>query len=385
MIDLDLAYDEYVMLENDDVEWMTEEKKPLKQLTLTNQKLYCVYKKSNGAFKRSSTEIESFPLSDIAVVDGHSIIEQIGYEGYKCLRIQFRTGQEIFAFQNSPKKTIQEWKDAINNLLGTPEEKPEPKKRGLFHFFSDKTPAKNTAVSAPRKPEQEQPAGPYCMNCGTRIPAGAKFCPSCGTRVGTYEQDQNPQNQKHADGTPSDARTETGTYKTRQQEYVGKVFKCPNCGNIVNISDAICPACGFHLTDKRAIYSAYDFQQELMRVQMTRREHKRSFWDPSGHPMDAVDKETIALIRAYPIPNTIDDLVEFFHLAVANIDVDKSKKSVFNSEGWSGEDRERDISNAWVAKMKSIYTKAEMFFPDEPEFKKMKSTYEEMMQKMKRS
>ena len=30
-------------------------------------------------------------------------------------------------------------------------------------------------------------------------------------------------------------------------------MNCPNCGNTVNFSDALCEACGFHLSGKKAI------------------------------------------------------------------------------------------------------------------------------------
>lgn len=40
---------------------------------------------------------------------------------------------------------------------------------------------------------------------------------------------------------------------------------------------------------------------------------------------DETDRKIIALINVYPIPNTIEDIVEFMHLAVGNINIRKSK------------------------------------------------------------
>ena len=85
----------------------------------------------------------------------------------------------------------------------------------------------------------------------------------------------------------------------------------------------------------------------------------------------------------YIAPNTIEDIVEFFYLAIGNIDVSKSKKSVFNSDTWDGGSRERAISNAWVGKLQQIYKKAELLFPNEPEFVHVKEAYLSMMRELK--
>ena len=61
----------------------------------------------------------------------------------------------------------------------------------------------------------------------------------------------------------------------------------------------------------------------------------------------------------------------------------KSKKSIFNTTGWEGESRERMVSNAWVGKLQQIYRKAELYFPDEPEFAHIKEVYESIMAQLK--
>lgn len=43
--------------------------------------------------------------------------------------------------------------------------------------------------------------------------------------------------------------------------------------------------------------------------------------------VDPVDKQKLALIQNFPIPNTVDDILEFMLLAVSNIDVSLSKKA----------------------------------------------------------
>ena len=66
----------------------------------------------------------------------------------------------------------------------------------------------------------------YCLKCGAKIVEGAKFCQKCGTAV-------------HEDVYANEAK--------RQQEYVGKIYKCPNCGEVLNSFVRNCPSCGFEL------------------------------------------------------------------------------------------------------------------------------------------
>lgn len=70
---------------------------------------------------------------------------------------------------------------------------------------------------------------PYCRNCGTKLVDGAKFCQKCGYPV-TEENHSSPP----------------------QQEYAGKIYKCPNCGEILKSFEINCPACGFELRDVRS-------------------------------------------------------------------------------------------------------------------------------------
>ena len=201
----------------------------------------------------------------------------------------------------------------------------------------------------------------FCINCGGKLVDGAKFCHACGTPVTHIPFEDKQQ---------------------RHQEYVGKILKCPNCGNIVNPSDAVCSSCGFYLSEKKAVSSAKDFQQQMMEIEKTRKKKKFSLI-PDDKIIDETDKQILSLIKTYPIPNTIEDIVEFMHLAIANIDVKISKRTVWNSDSWSGTSSAKEFSNAWVAKMQQIYNKAELYFPNEPEFLHVKEIYYDMMNKLK--
>ena len=66
----------------------------------------------------------------------------------------------------------------------------------------------------------------FCSNCGKELAPGSKFCPECGTPV---ESDS------------------AGEYKSREQVYIGKVRKCPVCGEELPSMAAVCPACGHEI------------------------------------------------------------------------------------------------------------------------------------------
>lgn len=424
-MDIMLGYGEGIVLTSDDAYWVSRGNVNLDELVLTNKRVYCTYKRSNGLFKKSSVEHFEFNLEDIIVTNGQAFVRQLRYEGEQCLQIQFTQGSEYFSFGNTPRKVILQWVSAINNILGTvsiAETEKSGRKSSLFSgVLSELTDTfmdainSTTSTSTVRANSMRDKANmvnermnyktqsvkshepevrnhsrvnvdkKFCANCGSPLNADAKFCSACGTQVNavnnsSIDETSSMLNKSRTDSSHVEITRET--YTERQQEYVGKIYKCPNCGNTVNISAAICEACGFHLSGKIAIHSARDFQEQLMRVEMKRQNRKIGFWD-QREILDATDKEIISLIKTYPIPNSIEDIIEFFHLAVANIDINKSKKSVFNTDGWDGGNRERTISNAWVQKLQSIYAKAELYFPNEPEFAKVKEVYDSMMIQLK--
>ena len=70
---------------------------------------------------------------------------------------------------------------------------------------------------------------PFCVKCGRRIIDGARFCGGCGTPV----EASNINNQ-------------------RNQEWAGKLVKCPSCGEYISSFTVNCPACGTELRDARS-------------------------------------------------------------------------------------------------------------------------------------
>lgn len=218
----------------------------------------------------------------------------------------------------------------------------------------------------------------YCSNCGTQLNNGAKFCHNCGAAVNTTLQKDEEQN-----FAPSVQNTTNST--ERQQEYVGKILKCPNCGGVLSETTAVCPDCGMHLTGKTAVHSVQAFKEELMKLDNTRVSGFKGMLLSNSNLVDPVDKRKVTLIQNFPIPNSVDDIIEFMLLAIANIDVGLSKGK-WDKRAPASETAytiKRTISNAWVAKMMQAYKKAEISFPNDPAFEKIQKLYLEKAVELK--
>lgn len=414
MINLNLDCDESVILKCDDVTWDTHDDVDLTDFVLTNRSLYCVFKKSNGFLKKRTEELCKFSLSDIKIDNGQALVRQVKYEGSWCLQIHFRQGVECFSFTNSPKKAIPQWIAAINNILGVSASEnvmPNVIKRngflgGTFAEMADsfigaidtasetlgisyKQSSKQSAVDkANMQTKSIEPFNQsllyseaqtigckFCVNCGSRLTPNAKFCPNCGVNIA--EPTVSPPAVSFA------PTNNNGNSEIRQQEYAGKIIKCPNCGQPIGNTDVICPSCGHQITGRSASSSVQHLVSELMAIEYSRRERNaidalvQSFTGDDGEET-AICNKKITLIKNFPIPNTIEEITEFIVLAAGNIDVNLSKSSFGNKLGRAGNDfkaNERGLSDAWVGKLQQAYQKAELMFADMPIFSKVHEIY----------
>lgn len=202
----------------------------------------------------------------------------------------------------------------------------------------------------------------FCINCGEKLVDGARFCHACGTPV-------------------------TGSSSEQRQEFVGKILKCPNCGAVITETTVICPDCGIRITRREAVSSVQAFKEQLMSIESKRT--KTKFLDLYTQSANPTDAQKLALIRSFPIPNTVDDIQEFILLAIANIDTRLSKNTTagkFSSMINSGNANltiQKTISDAWVSKMQQAYQKALMSFPNDPTFSEIQRMYFDKLKELK--
>lgn len=224
--------------------------------------------------------------------------------------------------------------------------------------------------------EQTPTQNRFCSNCGTKLNDGAKFCHGCGSTISAPNQVQPPI-------APPIPQQENHT--ERQQEYSGKILKCPNCGSPITETTAVCPDCGVHISGKSVVHSVQSFKEELMNLENMRMSGIKGLILGNTTMVDPVDKKKITLIQNFPIPNSVDDIIEFMLLAIANIDVGLSKGK-WDKRAPATETSytiKRTISNAWVSKMMQTYQRAELSFPNDPAFAKIQKLYLDKAKELK--
>ena len=167
----------------------------------------------------------------------------------------------------------------------------------------------------------------FCINCGQQLPEGAKFCAECGTTT-----------------------NQAGTQK-RRVVFDGQVHKCPNCGELLKSFMANCPACGHELRDITSTSSVKQLALKLQEIESTRPAKKRLL---DHTVVSKTDEQKVTLIRSFSIPNTKEDLLEFFILASSNISMERysSMDDVTESQ--------KAVSDAWEAKFEQAYHKSKV-------------------------
>lgn len=299
MVGIEIGYDEEVLAESSGVQWtskLANINQCFETLVLTNKRIYGVYQKNNGIFKKTTEEMMELQLADIKIVNGQLMVKRNWSLDYCSwlLEIQTARGAHTFLFAEATKKTTALWEAEIYKSLGQlPPEEPVTESafgglagitaglKGIAGAAFNKAyekPKKNIEIEevkirtqsasgeksiqqfqeTPPIPNVQQAISRFCTNCGTRINEGAKFCHSCGASVDGVKKQATP---------IQPIRTTTGNYSTRVQEYAGTVLKCPNCGNVVSSLDAVCSACGMHLTGKMASGTVQKLSDCLLEIE----------------------------------------------------------------------------------------------------------------------
>lgn len=161
----------------------------------------------------------------------------------------------------------------------------------------------------------------FCIHCGRELADGARFCANCGTSVvAEPEQDKSENQQKTV--------------------YDGRIHKCPNCGEQLDSFTATCPVCGYELRGTQVTSCVHELSQKLEKT-------------------DSLEKK-IELISNFYIPNTKEDIYEFFILAYSKI-----------TAGAYGVD-------AWSVKLEQAYLKAKLAFNEGEDFKYIQELYDKI-------
>lgn len=163
----------------------------------------------------------------------------------------------------------------------------------------------------------------FCSNCGQELEDGVKFCSNCGVAVNSNSTSQ------------------------RKMVYEGEMHKCPNCGEILKSFTTSCPACGY---EPRSVKTNSPVEELVKKI-----ENASSL------------NEKIELIANFYIPNTKEDIYDFFILAVSNL-----------------EDKYYDTDDAWRAKLEQAYHKAKLSFGNTSEFEYLDDLYKKTVKEVDR-
>lgn len=161
----------------------------------------------------------------------------------------------------------------------------------------------------------------YCVNCGQKLPEDAKFCPQCGKS------------------------TDSNSYSKRKTIYDGETHQCPQCGEILDSFITTCPTCRYELRGTKNSNAINALAEKL--------ENTTS------------EKQRVAIIKSFPVPNTREDIFEFMLLASSN----------FDASYYATHLDEDDISDAWLAKIEQCYYKAKLSFGSHTDFEQIESVY----------
>lgn len=408
IIGLDIGNDEEVLAESSGVFWRSAVNgidDNFNVLVLTNKRIYGIYQKNKGLFKKASEEIVELQLNSIKITNNQLMVSKkwdfnsLGW----ILEIHTNQGIHNFIFSESSKKKTALWELEIFKCFGLlpPEDKIESKignvsavatglKDMTVSILGKDTIKKDKKISiedleqeyeekSMNKPQCRKIS--FCSNCGLELNDGAKFCHSCGT--------QKSKETKLITPTLEEPRTVNGNYRTRVEEFAGTVLKCPNCGNVISSLDAVCSACGMHITGKKASETVQKLSYALMEVEKVKHvENKGGLFAQIGYE-ERITKATedyysrkLTLIKTFPIPNTVDEIYEFMLLATTNIDVKISKNTLWSKfDGYGSSDKQ--ISDAWIQKMRQAYQKAVISFPNDQVFKHIQNIYFDKMNELK--
>ncbi|WP_301082355.1 zinc ribbon domain-containing protein [Thomasclavelia cocleata] len=322
MSNLKLDSDEGIIIQTTDVErYKDEEYIEVYEMYLTNKNLICVYEKLNGLFSKSEELVDRLSLTNIKVVKNNIQVFEIDNEEYGMgLQLYFKDGtNEFFIFDK--EKELHKW---YNNIIETIKNN-SPSTNIKTQVIDER---KESKINENDLDDVKNEEHIYCPDCGEKLKSDSKFCNSCGSAINKEITDTE---NKVQETTKDELITE------RKNVYDGYIHKCPNCGEVLKSFVSNCPACGHELRSTKTSSVVNEFAQKIEKVKSM--------------------EQKIELIRNFYIPNTKEDIYEFFILATSNI----------SAGGYDVE--------AWYSKLEQTYHKAKLSFGNETEFQYLNQLY----------
>lgn len=194
----------------------------------------------------------------------------------------------------------------------------------------------------------------FCTNCGSPILDGTKFCQNCGVDVNAGQAAERAK---------------------RQKEYIGRVIKCPVCGENIPSFTVVCPSCGHEFRGAKASGVIKEFASKLEAIEYGREYEKpRVLFGVFDNKVrvSKTDEQKISLIQSFAVPNTKEDILEFMILATSNINFrsyDSTNTNISKSN--------IAINDAWLAKIRQVYSKAKLSYSNDFDFSQIQKLYDD--------
>lgn len=138
----------------------------------------------------------------------------------------------------------------------------------------------------------------------------------------------------------------------------GDIKKCPACGAPVASFSTKCSDCGHEFRNTQALSSKQKMYDDLDKIEIEERARKLNFTeklDAENAIQRRIDSRKASMIGSFPLPNSKEDILEFFNLAIAE------------SQKHGGIVNDGVLNKAWKVKAKELKSKIELDLKNDPQ------------------